>query len=553
MFTRSTAVFLLTLIALAAPVPPAGAADLFDDDLDESVREAYAATGRVFPTAVFPRSRDSLHGLIRELGTLSDSSDNAASDGTAGRQPDADRAAETLDFREGALRLLIDLDLQPEAYLEANREDLSFLESLEREEPLLRFNTAYGIDGGPQLVTQTVLQREYDVELPTNIPVPADGNPAPFENNFIYTGYLYVPGEYLSTTFGRQQVHFGPSSRSSLMASDRLPYLDAARFSLTLGRLRMTHLVSTIENTASDAEVDAGMPEVLADEDWNHGDQYAYGKNIIFYNVHYFEYAWDRLRLGIGGQMLISRPMNQFQLGDFFPVFSWHNADIVPNNMCLVLDASYVAAPGLEIYTQAGLDDVSAETFGIADGELPTIPAYIAGLRYRRDTDGPVAFRPLSRADTPTTCGEISTKSSCSAARFIGRTPMRARKACRSPLRTVQAPLGARRSVRGVGGEAGQRPDTTGAAREPAFELGFSYLIRVENTRANLYDTPYRASKRVANAPRRVLHRLALRPVYRPAPTMGLYAEPALLLDDGALGFEATLGFAWRFSRISRP
>ena len=75
----------------------------------------------------------------------------------------------------------------------------------------------------------------------------------------------------------------------------------------------------------------------------------------------------------------------------------------------------------------------------------------------------------------------------------------------------------------------------------------------MENTRANLYDTPYRASKRVANAPRRVLHRLALRPVYRPAPTMALYAEPALMVDDGALGFEATLGFAWRFSRISRP
>jgi hypothetical protein len=34
---------------------------------------------------------------------------------------------------------------------------------------------------------------------------------------------------------------------------------------------------------------------------------------------------------------------------------------------------------------------------------------------------------------------------------------------------------------------------------------------------------------------------------------MGIYAEPALLVDDGELGFEATLGFAWRFSRVSRP
>jgi len=535
MFTRSTVVFLLTLFALAAPVPPAGGTDLFDDDPDESVRDAYAATGRIFPTAVLPRSRDSLHRLLEDLHPSSGSGRSAA------------RAVEALSFREGALRLLIDLDLQPETYLEANREDLSFLESLEREEPLLRFNTAYGIDGGPQLVTQTVLQREYDVELPTNIPLPADGNPAPFENNFIYTGYLYVPGEYLSTTFGRQQVHFGPSSRSSLMASDRLPYLDAARFSLTLGRLRMTHLVSTIENTASDAEVAAGMPEVLTSRPWDYGDQYAYGKNVIFYNVHYFEYAWDRLRLGIGGQMLISRPMNHFQLGDFFPVFSWHNADIVPNNMCLVFDASYVATPGLEIYTQAGLDDVSAETFGIADSELPTIPAYIAGLRYRRDTDGPSLSALFEGGYTHYLWGSFHEEFLLSRAIYRQNTDAGSES---MPLTSPYGPgslWGLVETSAGWDARAGRGP---GAAREPAFELGFSYLIRVENTRANLYDTPYRASERVKSAPRRVLHRLALRPVYRPVPTMGLYAEPALLVDDGALGFEATLGFAWSYRRL---
>ncbi|NBF40809.1 MAG: hypothetical protein GVY14_10375 [Spirochaetes bacterium] len=550
MFTRSTPVLLLTLFALAATSPLARSQDLFSDDLDTGVRDAYGETGRVFPTAVFPRSRDSLHRLLEDLHPSS------------GSRRSAERAAAALDFREGDLRLLIDLDLQPETYLEANREDLSFLESLEREEPLLRFKTAYGVDGGPQLVTQTVLQREYDVELPTNIPLPADGNPAPFENNFIYTGYLYVPGDYLSTTFGRQQVHFGPSSRSSLMASDRLPYLDAARVSLTLGRLRMTHLVSTIDNTASDAEIDAGMPEVLADTVWEHADQYAYGKNIIFYNVHYFEYAWDRLRLGIGGQMLISRPMNHFQLGDFFPVFSWHNADIVPNNMCLVLDASYAAAPGLEVYTQVGLDDVSAETFGIADSELPTIPAYIAGMRYRREADGPALSALLEVGHTHYLWGNFHEEFLLSRAIYRQNTDAGSES---MPLTSPYGPgalwalvetsagwdagsgpaAGAAR-----GSDAGRRP---GAARGPSFDLGLSYLIRVENTRANLYSTPYRASEHVESAPRRVLHRVALRPVYRPVPTMGIYAEPALLVDDGELGFEATLGFAWRFSRVSRP
>jgi hypothetical protein len=538
MFTRSTPVLLLTLFALAATSPHARGADLFSDDLDTGVRDAYGETGRVFPTAVFPRSRDSLHRLLQDLHPSPDS------------KRSAERAAEALDYRDGELRLLIDLDLQPETYLEANRDDLSFLESLEREEPLLRFNTAYGVDGGPQLVTQTVLQREYDVELPTNLPLRTEGNPAPFENNFIYTGYLYVPGDYLSTTFGRQQVHFGPSFRSSLMASDRLPYLDAARFSLTLGRLRMTHLVSTIDNTASDAELDAGMPEVLTDGPWDYGDQYAYGKNIIFYNVHYFEYAWDRLRLGIGGQMLISRPMNHFQLGDFFPVFIWHNADIVPNNMCLVFDASYAAAPGLEVYTQVGLDDVSAETFGFADSELPTIPAYIAGMRYRRETDGPALSALLEGGYTHYLWGNFHEEFLLSRAIYRQNTDAGSES---MPLTSPYGPGALWGLIETSAGWDASGAPSPGPARGSVFELGLSYLIRAENTRANLYSTPYRASERVESASRRVLHRLALRPVYRPVPTMGIYAEPALLVDDGELGFEATLGFAWRFSRVSRP
>ncbi|MFP4373330.1 MAG: hypothetical protein ACLFPO_03290 [Spirochaetaceae bacterium] len=533
-----TARFALTLFTLAAIAPSADAADLFDDELDDTVRDVYAHSGRVFPTAVSPRSRDSLTRLLSDLHPS----------GTS--RSSAERAAETLDFREGDLRLSLDVDLQPEGYLEVNRTDRTFPETLEREEPLLRFNTAYGVDGGPQLVTQTVLQREYEPALPTNIPLPADGNPAPFENNLFYTGYVYLPGEYLSTTFGRQQIHFGPSSRSSLMASDRLPYLDAARFSLTLGRLRMTHLVSTIENIASDAEIAAGMPDILEDEALDHGDQYAYGKNIIFYNVHYFEYAWDRLRLGIGGQMLISRPMNHFQLGDFFPVFSWHNADIVPNNMCLVFDASYLLAPGLEAYMQTGVDDVSAETFGIADSDLPTIPAYTAGLRYRRDTTGPALSALLESGYTHYLWGNFHEESLLSRAIYRQNTDAGSES---MPLTSPYGPGTVWGLIEGSARwEAGTGRSAV-AEGGAAFELGLSYLLRVENTRANLYDTPYRASRHVATAPRRVLHRVALRPVYRPRETIGLYAEPALLIDDGTPGFEATLGFAWNFSRLSRP
>jgi hypothetical protein len=290
----------------------------------------------------------------------------------------------------------------------------------------------------------------------------------------------------------------------------------------------------------------AGMPEILTGGGWEYGDQYAYGKNIIFYNVHYFEYAWDRLRLGIGGQMVISRPMNNFQLGDFFPVFSWHNADIVPNNMCLVFDAAYLLAPGLELYTQLGFDDVSAETFGIADSELPTIPAYVAGLHFRPGAaaggpepgPGPDFDVLLEGGWTHYLWGNFHEEF------LLSRAIYRQDTDAGSESMPLTSPYGPGVVWGMLEASAGWRS---------GFELGISYLLRVENTEANLYDTPYLASESVENAPRRVLHRVALQPVFRPGPTLALYAEPALVMDEGEPAFEANIGFGWSPSRTWRP
>jgi hypothetical protein len=49
------------------------------------------------------------------------------------------------------------------------------------------------------------------------------------------------------------------------------------------------------------------------------------------------------------------------------------------------------------------------------------------------------------------------------------------------------------------------------------------------------------------------VHRIALRPAFRTGESFGLFAEPALIVDDGEPGFEATLGLAWRYARVWRP
>ncbi|MFO8065407.1 MAG: hypothetical protein R6V29_12355 [Spirochaetia bacterium] len=440
--------------------------------------------------------------------------------------------------QEDRLRLSIETVLRPEVYPSTNRAERDFRERLERENPLAQVRTSYGVDGGPQIVTSTVLEKEFRLDTPTNIPTPKDGNPAPFENNMMHAGYLEIPGDYLELVFGRQQVHIGPSPHSSIMASDRLPYLDAARLSLTLGDLRMIHLVSSLENRASEAEQEADLPGRLADETYGHEDQYAYGKNMIFYNVHYFEYAWDRLRLGIAGQMLVSRPMNEFHLADFFPVFSWHNADIVPHNMAMVIDGSFMAAPGLELYAQVGWDDVSAETFGVADSDLPTIPAYIGGLRYERETNGLRLGGTLEGGYTHYLWGNFYEEFALS--RAIYRQNVDGGR--RSMALTSPYGPGVLWSLLRVGADF-----------DSGFDLEAEYHVRSENTRANLYDTPYESTGRVANAPRRVLHRIALHPTYHIGSGVELRAEPALLVDGGEIGFEASVGMTYRYSTTSRP
>jgi len=496
-----------------------------------TLRQLFVEDGEVFPTGVKPLSREALARISGDLpsgpGITGSAADGAAT-----------AFSEALDYREGELRLEVGLDVRPQAYLDWNREEREFLEVRELEAPLLRLDTSFGVDGGPKLVTGTVLQREYDIDSPTNIPLPEEGNPLPFENNGIYTGYVQVPGEYLETTFGRQQIHIGPSPYSSLLVSDRIPYLDAARLSLRLGRLRMTHLVSTLENTASDPEEAAGLPELLESDAFEHGGQYAYDKNIIFYNVHYFEYAWRRLRLGVAGQMVVSRPMNQFHLGDFFPVFSWHNADLVPNNMCMVIDATYALTPGLSAYLQAGWDDISARTFGVADSELPTISGYIAGLRYDRRTGNRLLHALIEGGYTHYLWGSFHEEFALSRAIYRQDVDGDPRA---MPL---TSPFG---------------PGSVWAmsrlehAWANGFEIGIEYLFRSENTRANLYDTPYRAAGRLEGAPRRSVHRLAVEPRFSFSSGFGLSAEPAVLLDEGEPAVEARLTASYRYGATRRP
>jgi hypothetical protein len=241
---------------------------------------------------------------------------------------------------------------------------------------LAGFGFDYSRDSGFEMGILARVQREYFEEPfnPTNLWESAPpGNPVALENQFVYRGFLWYDFHPLQVELGRDKVQMGPVE-SSLLLSTRLPYLDVLRLRLPVGRLTGDLVISTLENRKSAYDVTAtgGL------------DDPNFGPTVILLAVHRWEYAFDTLRLGIAGRCVYARSGNSFSLGDVFPVFSWHQADLGSNNMCLDIDATWAPLPRLVLTGQLGLDDIDLNGTGFgADSGVPTIPAAIVTADYR--------------------------------------------------------------------------------------------------------------------------------------------------------------------------
>lgn len=330
----------------------------------------YRVAGEPFPTASFPLSTAWLYEAALELRT------KAAGGGLA----DAlDAYLAGLGYAPREVKTGVDLELRPEGYLETEylREDIT--EKLRREDPALRLRIAGGVSDGPLLHTRVEAIRDYNTGHPSNLTPPRDGDPVPYEFNNVYEGYFHWPFEFVSITFGRQKLDLGPAPRSSIALAGNLPYHDALRITMDLGPIRMHHHISSIDNFEAREDVVLPPPDPAPPR-----EVYDFDRSQIFFNTHYFEYRFDAWRLGVGANMVVSRELNNFNLSDFFPVFSWHNANLVPRNMSAFLDATVPLAPGFELYGQASFDDIRTTGVGIGDEPIPTIPAFTLGSRWSR-------------------------------------------------------------------------------------------------------------------------------------------------------------------------
>ena len=234
---------------------------------------------------------------------------------------------------------------------------------------------AYQVDLGLALYVEAIGVREYRFGMgPDNWPPSEEGDPVALENNMVRLGYLYLRQGPVELTFGRQHVSIGPSPFTSIAVSPAIPFLDALDVIVVLGPLRMTLLLSTLENRKASGDVLILNPD------------YAFLNTVILYNTHYFSgfslpESWHRQ------QRYYNTSRERISISDFFPVFSWHNGNIKPNNMSLFFDVSAVPFKGLEVYGQFGFDDINANIFGSNDSGIPTIGAGLFGSEWFGGTE----------------------------------------------------------------------------------------------------------------------------------------------------------------------
>jgi hypothetical protein len=278
----------------------------YDGNSSEVIKlqRLYSEAGLAFPTISFPIFREDLSRYVDALidrlpaGPLRESAQSFA--------------ASFMD-REGII-ITSNSNATYQPFIGFPEGPVTFGELLVMEKPFVEFSLGLQLDNSLQLVIRHMVHKKYSEGIsannfPTLIPGPALIR----ENNSIPEGYLRFLAGPFDVVFSRQPVHLGPSEDTSIAVSTRIPFLDALKIRMFAGPLTMTWLISTLENRCAEGDPDIGtIPG------------YDYGDTIILYNIHYFEWSFGRVRAGIGAHYIVSRPYNAFQLGDFFPVFSWH-------------------------------------------------------------------------------------------------------------------------------------------------------------------------------------------------------------------------------------
>ena len=515
----------------------------FVDDLNR----LYHRAGMVFPTASYPVDKTELYRYASALRRSAESREIRA---------EIDDYLDRLAYDPEKREVVSEETAAFEQYLRGDAVyvgDIDYYRSYIEAAPFLAWALSAGSDGGTGIHVSAELVSQNDPEAypENNLFQSAEGNPVSVENYFMTTGYFtHRTGDFL-LQLGRTPVHFGSDDFSSILPSDRLPYLDAMYYTWSFGPLKMSSFFSSFYNSAGGSEIEemnaAGLPNIdtVKPEDGiitYSGPPYdthtvAFNSTMILAAMHRFEWAFDRLRIGMSALHLSSRENNAFHIGDIFPVFSWHNGQVGPHNMSLILETSLVPCRGLVLFAQAGYDDINSEDLtGVGDTAIPTIPAYVLGIEYSYLPGGKQVDYLLEGGYTHYLWGNFH-EFDPDRGNYLARAIYRYLRDEETMLLPFTSPYGP--------GTMWVRADARVQFSGP-WSIALNTETIFKNTRADLVTTAYEASDEVENGAMSLWGGYALKIVY--AKNYGqncrfsLYMEPALLVRDTDVWPEVSFG-----------
>lgn len=235
--------------------------------------------------------------------------------------------------------------------------------------------------------------------LSNNLPI-ANGE-ASVEGNLFSRSVVYWKSPSFGIAFGRDQVDYNGILEGGLLASARLPWLDALRGYGILGRFRLDSMIATIpavkawDNnditpepgygfgtdpvTGTDTDTDpyaTTIVEAMSKIGWHFGPEQGPGM----------------FTLSLADHAMLARYQNRFYLTDLFPFISRHQASIPQTNNSMVISLHWQPFPWMQVAGQAGYDDINLNPVGVSDTGTPTIDAYAVAMKLNFPLSKSVGF-----------------------------------------------------------------------------------------------------------------------------------------------------------------
>lgn len=487
----------------------------------EMLLKSYSLAGKVFPGSAFPLSKEDLYFYALEISDK-------------GVLNILDYDTESVVFEES-------IEIIYEQYFRTKDAWEDFARLYLKAPDFLNITLNAQKDDLGGVYIQTGVKKEYDrnnLFTANNFFASESGNPIMVENEFIREGYFYYKFDSLDIVFGRNRVHYGAANFSTLYPSKEIPFIDALSYKFNLGNLQMQSYIATLENREAYIDVDvSGVDPDIAE----------FGINAIIATMHRFEYSWNKIRAGVGAQSFLVRADNGFQLGDFFPVFSWHNTVVGDHNMSIIADISIAPYPGIEIYLMGGVDDISAtDLVGINDSSgIPTIPAWVAGVVYFPSFTHLLSKLSLEAGSTHYLWGnfylentEFSDRNAFARAIYRYKTDS---GYTAIPMTSPYGPGAAWYNCKIEGGDLlGFTP-----------EIEILYLTKIEGV--DLFTTPYLRDDEAIDARHKIrTFNTNLTLSYKFTDWNTLYTTAGYYNQDGSNWMEFTLGGSIKFSNLSK-